>query len=97
MLTKQQLKNTREELQENYRRLGEDEDQVLKDLQISSEELHAILNLKSNSDPYPGDVWMTRDYLEDKLTEKGIPMKPFTRLANHSDNHWFSYNTPWRK
>ena len=93
MLTPQETINTREELQENYARLDEDESQVLNDLQISSEELHAILNMDN---PYPGNVWMMRDYLEDKLTEKGIPMKPFTRLADHSANHWYPYDTPWR-
>lgn len=73
MLTPLETMNTRDELQENYERLGESEDEVLRDLQISSDELHAILNM---DDPYPGNVWMMRDYLEDKLTEKGIPMKP---------------------
>lgn len=94
MLTPAQTINTRNELQENYRRLGEDEDAVLKDLQISRDELHAVLNM---TNPYPGDVWMVRDYLEDKLREKGIAMMPFTRLADHSANHWYPYETPWRK
>lgn len=93
MLTPLETMNTRDELQENYERFGESEDEVLRDLQISSDELHAILNM---DDPYPGNVWMMRDYLEDKLTEKGIPMKPWSRLANHSANHWYPYETPWR-
>lgn len=93
MLSSQETINTRRELQENYDRLNEDEDQVLNDLQISREELHAILNM---DDPYPGNVWMMRDYLEDKLTEKGIPMMPFSRLANHNANLWYPYDTPWR-
>lgn len=94
MLTPAQTINTRNELQENYRRLDESEDIVLKDLQISSDELHAILNM---TNPYPGNVWMLRDYLEDKLKEKGIAMMPFSRLADHSANHWYPYETPWRK
>lgn len=93
MLTPLQTINTRKELRENYRRLGEPEEKVLEDLEISSDELHAILDM---SDPYPGNVWMLRDYLEDKLKEKGSPMMPFTRLADHSANHWYPYNTPWR-
>lgn len=24
-------------------------------------------------------------------------MVPFSRLGDHSDNHWFPYQTPWRK
>lgn len=93
MLTPRQVINTRKELQENYMRLGEAEEVVLKDLEISKAELHAVLNM---TDPYPGNVWMVRDYLEDKLKEKGIPMMPFSRLADHSANHWYSYDTPWR-
>ena len=94
MLTREQTINTRNELQENYRRLGAPEDEVLRDLGISSEELHKVLNM---TDPYPGNVWMVRDYLEDKLKEKGIAMMPFTRLADHSANHWYPYETLWRK
>lgn len=93
MLTPIQIIHTRKELQENYRRLGEQEEVVLEDLQLSKDELHAVLNMEH---PYPGNVWMVRDYLEDKLKERGIPMMPFSRLADHSANHWYSYDTPWR-
>ncbi len=93
MLTPLETRRTRNELQENYKRLNEPEEKVLEDLQISSDELHSILKMDH---PYPGNVWMLRDYLEDKLTEKGIPMMPFSRLADHSANHWYPYDTPWR-
>lgn len=93
MLTPVEIINTRKELRENYKRLGADEVQVLSDLEISREELHAVLNMEH---PYPGNVWMVRDYLEDKLKEKGIPMMPFSRLADHSANRWYPYDTPWR-
>lgn len=43
MLTQTQTNNTRNELQENYRRLGESEDAVLNDL-------HAVSNM---TNPYP--------------------------------------------
>lgn len=93
MLTPLQIRNTRKELQENYKRLGADEEEVLKDIEISRADLYAVLNMDH---PNPGYVWMVRDYLEDKLKEKGIPMMPFSRLADHSANHWYSYDTPWR-
>lgn len=93
MLTPIQTIRTREELQENYRRLNEPEDKVLDDLQMSKEELHRVLKM---SNPYPGDVWKVRDYLEDKLKEYDIPMKPWSRLADHRANLWYSYDTPWR-
>ena len=93
MLTHLQTIRTREELQENYRRLNEPEEKVLNDLQMSEDELQAVLNMDG---PYPGDVWKVRDYLEDMLKEKDIPMKPWSRLADHSLNLWYSYDTPWR-
>ncbi len=93
MLTKEQTINTRKELQENYKRLGEKEEVVLEALQISADELKAVLNMDN---PSPGNVWKVRDYLEDKLREKGISMMPFSRLADHSANRWYSYDTPWR-
>ena len=93
MLTRQETINTRNELQENYRRLNTAQDQMLEDLQMSDDELYAVLNMDH---PYPGDVWKVRDYLEDKLKEKGIEMMPWTRLADHRANHWYPYDTPWR-
>lgn len=93
MLTPLQTIKTRNELQENYKRLDEPEKKVLNDLQMPEEELQKVLCM---TNPYPGDVWKVRDYLEDKLKEKGIPMKRWSRLADHSANHWYSYDTPWR-
>ena len=46
--------------------------------------------------PELGHVWMVRDYLEDKLKEQGTEVYPFSRLADHSANRWFPYETPWR-
>lgn len=93
MLTPMQIVNTRNELQENFRRLGAQEEEVLNDLQISKKEFYCVLNMKH---PDPCLVWMFRDYLEDKMTEKGMEMMPFTRLADRADYCWDSYETPWR-
>lgn len=93
MLTETETLNTRDELQDNWERLDPDREQALADMQISSDELDRVLNMDG---PYPGNVWMVRDYLEDKLTEAGIEMRPFTRLADHSANQWYPYETPWR-
>ena len=93
MLNASETANTRYELQENYRRLNPDRDQALADMQISGDELDRVLAMDN---PYPGNVWMVRDYLEDKLNEAGIEPYPFSRLADHSANHWYPYETPWR-
>ncbi|WNY95749.1 DUF2316 family protein [Limosilactobacillus fermentum] len=94
MLTRAEIKATKEELQVNYRRLNQPEATVLADLEMNAERLDAVLNMEH---PDPSDVWEVRDYLEDKLKEQGIEMVPFSRLGDHSANHWFPYQTPWRK
>lgn len=94
MLTSIQTRNTAKELQENFKRLNMDPETVLADLEISKEELERVLTMNR---PNPSYVWMVRDYLEDKLTERGIEMYPFSRLADHSANRWYAYDTPWRK
>lgn len=94
MLTPMQTRNTARELQENFRRLNINLDSALSDLQISGEELNRVLTMNR---PDPSNVWKVRDYLEDKLKERGIEMYPFSRLADHQTNKWFSYETPWRR
>ncbi|EET62900.1 hypothetical protein BRYFOR_05251 [Marvinbryantia formatexigens DSM 14469] len=93
MLTPMQKRNTARELQENYRRLDMDLASVLADLGISEAEFKRVLAMDH---PDPAQVWMVRDYLEDKLKEQGTEMYPFSRLADHSANKWFFYETPWR-
>lgn len=61
MLSAREMRNTAEELQENYRRLGESLDQGLDDLELSQEEFRRVLTMNH---PNPADVWMVRDYLE---------------------------------
>lgn len=61
MLSAREMRNTAEELQENYRRLGESLDQVLDDLELSQEEFRRVLTMNHSN---PADVWMVRDYLE---------------------------------
>lgn len=94
MLTPTETRNTAKELQENFKRLHADMKTVLADLRISEEELKRVLTMNH---PNPSYVWMVRDYLEDKLNERGIAMYPFSRLADHRANRWYSYETPWRK
>lgn len=53
MLTPEQTANTMNELRENHRRLGEAEESVLKDLRISADELHAVLDMNH---PNPSNV-----------------------------------------
>lgn len=93
MLTPDEVRATRAELQENYRRLAPKREDVLADTLLSSEELDRVLEM---NDPDPSDVWMMRDYLEDKLGEAGIEIFPWSRLADHAANRWFPYDTPWR-
>lgn len=93
MLTIQEMKDTTFELQENFRRLNYPIKQVAKDLQLNISEVESLLSLDIT---YPGDVWMLRDYLEDMLKKEGKEVYPFSRLASHSANRWYLYETPWR-
>lgn len=93
MLTIQEIKDTTFELQENFRRLNYPIKQVAKDLQLNISEVESLLSLDIT---YPGDVWMLRDYLEDMLKKEGKEVYPFSRLASHSANRWYLYETPWR-
>lgn len=93
MLTIQEMKDTTFELQENFRRLNYPIKQVAKDLQLNISEVESLLSLDVT---YPGDVCMLRDYLEDMLKKEGKEVYPFSRLASHSANRWYSYETPWR-
>lgn len=94
MLTPMQTRNTRKELQENYRRLGYSEERVCEDTGLDWDELHRVLEMNS---PNPGNVWKLRDYLEDMLKEEGKELYPWSRLADHGANHWYPYDTPWRR
>lgn len=91
MLTIQEMKDTTFELQENFRRLNYPIKQVAKDLQLNISEVESLLSLDVT---YPGDVWMLRDYLEDMLKKEGKEVYPFSRLASHSANRWYPYETP---
>ncbi|HGI2914584.1 TPA: DUF2316 family protein [Streptococcus agalactiae] len=93
MLTIQEMKDRTFELQENFRRLNYPIKQVAKDLQLNISEVESLLSLDVT---YPGDVWMLRDYLEDMLKKEGKEVYPFSRLASHSANRWYPYETPWR-
>ncbi|HEO4994197.1 TPA: DUF2316 family protein [Streptococcus agalactiae] len=93
MLTIQEMKDTTFELQENFRRLNYPIKQVAKDLQLNISEVESLLSLDVT---YPGDVWMLRGYLEDMLKKEGKEVYPFSRLASHSANRWYPYETPWR-
>ncbi|HEO2429659.1 TPA: DUF2316 family protein [Streptococcus agalactiae] len=93
MLTIQEIKDTTFELQENFRRLNYPIKQVTKDLQLNISEVESLLSLDIT---YPGDVWMLKDYLEDMLKKEGKEVYPFSRLASHSANRWYPYETPWR-
>ena len=92
-VTPTEIKNTRKELQENYRRLGYDLAKVSRETELSESAVQVVLEM---ADPNPDDVWQVRDYLEDMLIQAGKEVYPWSRLADHSANRWFAYQTPWR-
>ncbi|CRH89976.1 Uncharacterized protein conserved in bacteria [Chlamydia trachomatis] len=93
MLTRQEVIHTAQELQENYRRLAYPEERVLADTKLSSRQLQHVLQV--NGADF-GHVWMVRDYLEEMLQKERKEVYPFSLLADHSANRWFSYEKPWK-
>lgn len=94
MLTRQETLDESRILTEDYRRLNPDREQVLKDTQLTEDELERVLTMRG---PDPADVWMVRDYLVEKLEEAGIePCPMIPKMADHRRNHWFEYRRPWR-
>lgn len=86
--------NAKKELQENYKRLEMDERSILHELRISSYEFHAVLNMK-NEDPIL--AWVVRDYLEEKLTEQGKEVFPFTTFDESNERSWYESNISFEK
>lgn len=94
MLTTEEKRMTARQLRENYKRLGWEEDKVLRDLQFTREELEDALGVCEKGIANPADVWKLRDYLEEKMAEQGKEMLPFSVLIPHR-NLWFSYRKTW--
>ena len=94
MLTAGETKATRQELAENFARLGREKAVVAAELTISLADLEAVLTMQR---PNPSHVWMLREYLEDMLVAQGKAVYPFTKLADPSVNHWYHYDRPWRE
>lgn len=49
-----------------------------------------------NDDILFGEVWAKEDHLTDKTRSIITIVYPFSRLASHSANRWYPYETPWR-
>ncbi|MCF1784250.1 DUF2316 family protein [Lactobacillus mulieris] len=93
MLTPEERKNTKIELNENFHRLNYSKERVCRDTRLNLSDLDAVLSMEN---PNPAYVWKVRDYLEDMLKREGQEVYPWSKMAHHSANRWFSYDTPWR-
>lgn len=93
MLTKKEMEATAFELKENFHRLAYSMEHVSNETGLSIAEITDVLEMKH---PNPSHVWVVREYLEDMLVKEGIPVYPFSKLADKRVNLWFSYQTPWR-
>ena len=92
MLAPEQKRLVSEELTEKYHLLGYDADRVTHETGIDADELRRIFAM---SNPYPGNVWKLREYLDDMLRAEGNEIE-WRALADPRDNRWFPYDTPWR-
>lgn len=94
MLNRQETLDTAKELLENYNRLGYLSEKVASDLHLNEKQVKDVLTMNHSN---LGHVWMMRDYLEEMLIKEGKEVYPFSRLADHSANKWFSYEKTWKK
>ena len=89
-LNLKQKQRTAAELQQNYKRLGRPEAEVLTALRFTSEQLDAALHVTGAANGY--DVWKLRDYLVEQLQAQGKTVTPFSVLK---ENIWFGYEKTW--
>ena len=78
------------ELQENYKILSFDPDQICTDLGLSSHELKNTLHIGLTTNPTT--VWKLRDYMEEKILQQGKTPYPYSILKN---NIYFLYTKNW--
>ncbi|WP_071130726.1 DUF2316 family protein [Enterococcus timonensis] len=85
-LNSQQVKNTIDELHENFFRSGLTKEQVADDLNISLTKLDHLFSLTQNS---LNDPWILRNYLIEKVEENGEESVEFTALVGDYHQYWF--------
>ncbi len=85
-LTTQQTQNTIDELRQNFELTGLSTHQVAADLNISEPKLGRIMSLTQAS---LNDPWILRNYLLDKVQERGLEPVAFTALEGDWHDYWF--------
>lgn len=81
-----QRKKTSEELKENLRISGLTPEDICTALDLSAQELHAVLALESEQ---PTDVWRVRDHMERVILAQGKEPYPYSSLVT---NIWYRYD-----
>lgn len=90
-LSQKEIEITARELQKNFELLGYTKARVAKDLNIEIDYLDKLLVIDKHVNP--ANVWMLRDYLEEKLIRNGQEPFPFTVLKT---NVYYPYKKPWK-
>lgn len=85
-LNPQQIKNTQNELQQNFELIGLTKEQVATDLHISLTKLNHLFTLTQSS---LNDPWILRNYLIEKVEAQGKKPVPFTALVGDWHQYWF--------
>ncbi|ANK59553.1 DUF2316 family protein [Loigolactobacillus backii] len=85
-LNPQQIKNTINELHENFVRSGLTKEQVASDLNISMTKLDHLFSLTQQS---MDDPWILRNYLNDKVADNGQEPVPYSALVGDWHQYWF--------
>lgn len=85
-LNPHQIKNTKNELQQNFELSGLTKEQVAHDLHISLTKLNHLFTLTQSS---LNDPWILRNYLIEKVEVQGKKTVPFTALVSDWHQYWF--------
>ncbi|MFV0557309.1 MAG: DUF2316 family protein [Enterococcus sp.] len=85
-LTAQQMRNTRNELQENFARTGLTIEQLATALDTTTTVITDTLALDVT---HIEDPWILKNYLEDTLHKQGKTAITFTALVGDYHQHWF--------
>lgn len=85
-LTKEQIKNTREEFQKNIKLSGLSLTQIALDLHTDVSTLKNIIDLNTTSIENP---WILKNYLNNKIKNLNKTPIPFSALIGDYHNYWF--------
>ena len=85
-LSAKQIEDTKRELKENFDKAGIDISKIADDLETTTDYISKLMQLEP--DRYE-DTWILKNYLIEKVKEKGLTETTFTALGGDYKKIWF--------